>query len=151
MQRIWGLFAFLEFIFAFREIFVNQHVLLQFDLHETTLNSRDLRTFCFEDHIMNHLYGLICLSRDSLSCATRSLDLCILFKFICLYVWYIPPHSGAFHTLFFTPIFLIYFFNSWWCRWSAKTRNFIFIFHFSSQRPHLNYILLSNVYSFEFP
>ena len=28
-------------------------------------------------------------------------------------------------------------------------RNLIIIFNFSSQRPHLNYIFLSNVYSFD--
>ena len=31
----------------------------------------------------------------------------------------------------------------------AVARNLIIIFHFSSQRPHLNYIFLSNVYSFD--
>ena len=30
----------------------------------------------------------------------------------------------------------------------AVARNLIIIFNFSSQRPHLNYIFLSNVYSF---
>ena len=33
---------------------------------------------------------------------------------------------------------------------SSKALNLILIFNFSSQRPHLNYILLSIVYSFEF-
>ena len=32
-----------------------------------------------------------------------------------------------------------------------KARNLILIFNSSGQRPHLNYILISNVYSFEFP
>ena len=32
-----------------------------------------------------------------------------------------------------------------------QARNLILIFNFSSQRPHLNYILLSKVYSVEFP
>ena len=31
----------------------------------------------------------------------------------------------------------------------AVARNVIIIFNFSSQRPHLNYIFLSNVYSFD--
>ena len=31
----------------------------------------------------------------------------------------------------------------------AVARNLIIIFNFSSQRPHLNYIFLSNVYSFD--
>ena len=42
----------------------------------------------------------LCLSTDFLSCDTRSLDLCILFKFIFLYLWYIPPHSCALFTHF---------------------------------------------------
>ena len=47
----------------------------------------------------------ICISRDSLSCDTRSVNLCILFKFLFSYLWYIPPHSCAFDTFYFTPIF----------------------------------------------
>ena len=31
----------------------------------------------------------------------------------------------------------------------AVARNLIIIFNFSSQRPHLNYIFLSNVYDFD--
>ena len=163
-------------------------------------NATNLQTFCFKDH---H-YESFSLSRDSLSCASRSLDLCILFKFI-LYLWYIPPapHSCAFHTfclheffhmyismrniflipheglalcknlwtfsLFFTfcfsriycvDFFVFFCFTSpvsltgsytWGCRRSAKARNLILVFNFSGQRPHLNYILLSKVYSLEFP
>ena len=61
----------------------------------------------------------LCLSRDSLFCDTHSLDLCILSKFIFLYLWYIPPRSCAFHTLHFTPNFsYVYFpakyFYPWW-------------------------------------
>ena len=60
------------------------------------------------------------LSRDSLSCDTRSLDLCILFKFIFLYLWYILPHSRAFHTYYFTLIFSYVYYHAkhfsypWW-------------------------------------
>ena len=54
----------------------------------------------------------LCLSRDSLSCDTRSLDLCILFKFIFLYLWYIPPHSCAFHTFYFTSIFSYVYYHA---------------------------------------
>ena len=49
-----------------------------------------------------------CISRDSLSCETRSLNLCILFKFLFSYLWCIPPHSCAFDTFYFTPIFFMY-------------------------------------------
>ena len=47
-------------------------------------------------------------ARDSLSCATRSLDLCILFKLIFWYLWHMPPHVWAFHTFCFTPMFRMY-------------------------------------------
>ena len=93
----------------------------------------------------------LCLSRESLSCDTRSLDLCILFKFIFLYLWYIPPHSCAFHTVYFTPIFsdVNYYAKFFFIPDDAVARNLIIIFNFSSQRPYLNYIFLSNVYSFD--
>ena len=54
----------------------------------------------------------LCLSRDSLSYDIRSLDLCILFKFLFLYLWYIPPHSCAFHTFYFTPIFSYVYYHA---------------------------------------
>ena len=101
----------------------------------------------------------LCLSRDSLSCDTRSLDLCTLFKFICLYFEYIPPHSCALFTHFtlITPIFFLRVFflmyittrDIFLIPYDAVARNLIIIFNFSSQRPHLNYIFLSNVYSFD--
>ena len=73
---------------------------------ETAQNSREE---CNE--FLNLLFWRLslCLSRDSLSCDTHSLDLCMLFKFIWnfLYFWYIPPHSFALHTFYFTPIFFI--------------------------------------------
>ena len=130
--------------------FVNQHVFFCCSIYiEIAQNSR-------EEY--NGLADLLfwrlslCLSRQSLSCDTRSLDLCILFKFIFLYLWYIPPHSCAFHTFYFTPIFSrilpreIFFF---FIPDDAVARNLIIIFNFSSQRPHLNYTFLSNVYSFD--
>ena len=46
-------------------------------------------TFYFKDHHYESLF----LSIDSLSCATDSLDLCILFKFIFLYL---PIQSASF-------------------------------------------------------
>ena len=83
--------------------FVNQHVFLCCSTYiETAQNSRG-ECNEFADLLFCRLS--LCLSRDSLSCDTRSLDLCILFKFIFLYLWYIPPHSCLFHTFYFTPIF----------------------------------------------
>ena len=78
----------------------------------------------------------LCLSRDSLSRDTRSLDLCILFRFIFLYLWYIPPHSGASHTFYFTPIFsgaIITTRNIFLIPDDAVVRNLVIIFNFSSQ------------------
>ena len=85
----------------------------------------------------------LCLSRDSLSCGTHSLDLCILFTFIFLYLLHIPPHSFAFHTFYFTPMFSYvyyhakYFSYSWW---RCCSEFYYYFFDFSSQRPHLNCI-----------
>ena len=110
-------------------------------------NAMNLRgTFYFKDHHYESLF----LSIDSLSCATDSLDLCILFKFIFLYL--ILALFTYFAYTFDMYITMRNIFSyPWWCRWLAKARNLILIFNSSSQRSHLNYILLSNVYSFEFP
>ena len=88
--------------------FVNQHVFLIYI--ETAQNSRE-ECNEFADLLF---WGLsLCLSRESLSCDTRSLDLCILFKFIFLYLWYNAPHSCAFHTVYFTPIFsYVYYYTN---------------------------------------
>ena len=88
----WNLFMSLDF--------VNQHVFLVYI--ETAQNSHEE---CNEYTDLLFWRLSLCLSRESLSCDTRSLDLCILFKFILLYLRYIPPHSCAFHTVYFTPIF----------------------------------------------
>ena len=116
-------------------------------------NAMNLQTFCFKDH----QYESFFLFKDSLPCATYTLDLCILFKFIFLYL---QVHSAPFlriSQVLLVPIFSYVYYHAEyfscprWCRWWAKARNLISIFNFSSQTPHLNYILLSNVYSFEFP
>ena len=65
-------------------------------------NALNLRTLCFEDY---H-YAFQALSRDSLSCVTRSLDLCILFKFI----FFIPlilsaPFLRFSHVILYTNFF----------------------------------------------
>ena len=84
--------------------FVNQHVFFaaRFTLRQPkTPAAGECNEFA--DLLFWRLYHYAL--RDSLSCDTRSLDLCILFRFIFLYLWYIPPHSGASHTFYFTPIF----------------------------------------------
>ena len=118
---------------------------------ETAQNSRGQCNEFTDLHCLLFWRLSLCLSRDPLSCDTRSLDLCILFKFIFLYLWYIPPHSCAFHTFYFTPIFSYVYIttrNIFLIADDAVARNLIIIFNFSSQRLHLNYISLSNVYSF---
>ena len=113
------IFCFLEVIFAFGEIFANHRVLLQLDLHYWIEDSPKLPwgmqrirgpfgSFCFKDH---H-YESFRLSRDSLSCATRSLALYILFKFIFLYLWYIALLSCPFHTFCFHQFFHMYQYRS---------------------------------------
>ena len=79
--------------------------------------------------------------------------------FIQVYIFIPLINSAPFlrfsHTLLYTNFFIciyprgIYFFNPWWCCWSATARNVIYIVNFSSPRPYLNYILLSNVWSFD--
>ena len=74
--------------------------------------------------------------------------------FIQVYI-FIPlihsAHSCAFDAFYFTPIFSYvhyhekYFSYPWW----HCAQNLIIIFNFSSQRPHLNYIFLSNIHSFD--
>ena len=130
--------------------FVNKNVFFaaRFTLRQPKTpvrNATNLRTFLF-------WRLLLCLSRDSLSCDTRSLDLWTLFKFIFLYFWYIPPHSYAFHTFYFTPIFSYVYIttrNIFLIPDDAVARNLIIVYNFSSQRLRLNYLFLSNVYSFD--
>ena len=140
---------FLEFIYVSREILSSTTFFCCSIYIETAQNSREQCNELAADLLFWRLS--LCLSRDSLSRDTCSSDLCILFKFISLYLWHIPPHSCAFHTFYVTPIFSrilpreIFFF---FIPDDAVARNLIIIFNFSSQRPHLNYIFLSNVYSF---
>ena len=82
--------------------FANQHFFYCSIYIETAQNCRE-ECNEFADLLFWRLS--LCLSRDSFSSDTRSLDRCISFKFIFLYLWYIPPHSRAFHTFYFTPIF----------------------------------------------
>ena len=90
---------FLEFIYVFREILSTSMFFLLLDLHwDSPKLPWGMQRIC-GPFVLKTITGLsILLSRDSLSCHTRSLDLCILFKFIFLYLWYIPPHSCVFHT-----------------------------------------------------
>ena len=65
---------------------------------------------------------------------------------------YSAPFLRAFHTFYLAPIFSLMYIttqNIFLIPDEAVARNLIIIFIFSSQRPHLNYIFLSNVYSFD--
>ena len=110
-------------------------------------NATNLRTFCFSDY---H-YESLCLSKDSLSCDTRSLDLCILFKFTFYTSDTFRPILALFTHFTLHQFFLVYITrrNIFLFPDDAVARNSIIIFIFSSRRPHLNYIFLSNVYSFD--
>ena len=109
---------FLKFIYVFREILSTSMFCLLFDL----LSDSPKLTWGMQREFADLLFFRlsVCFSRDSLSCDTRSLDLCILFKFIFLNLWYNPPHSCAFHTFYFIPIFpgvyyhAKYFSYTWW-------------------------------------
>ena len=100
--------------------FVNQHVFLIYI--ETAQNSHEE---CNEFANLLFWRLSLCLSRESLTCDTRSLDLCILFNFIFLCLWYIPPHSCAFHIFYFTPTFPYVYYHAKYFRrlvflsWSA--------------------------------
>ena len=129
---------FFKIYLCFSRDFVNQHVFsaaqFTFKRPKTHVrNATNLRTVCFEDY---H-YAF----QETLSCDTRSLDLCVLFKFIFLYLLYIPPHSCAFHTFYFTPIFSGVYYHATYISypwWALLLGNLIIPFNFSSQRPHLN-------------
>ena len=136
---------FLRIYLCFSRDFVNQHVFCFSIYIETAQNSRE-ECNEFADLLFSRLS--LCLSRESLSRDTRLLDLCILFKFIFLSLWYIPPHS---HSLLYTKVFLCILLHEifFLIPDDAVARNLIIICNFSSQRPYLNYIFLSNVYSFD--
>ena len=118
VQRICGLF-FRIYLCPSRD-FVNQHVFLLFDLHWDSPKlpwgiQRICGPFVLKTIIMPFKRS------DSLFCDTRSLDLCILFKFIFLDLYYIPPHSCALFTHFTLHQFFSYvyyhakyFSYPWW-------------------------------------
>ena len=133
---------FLEFIHVFRFCQPACFFAARFTLRQPKTpvrNTTNLRTFCFED------YHCVFVLWHSL---IRSL---YFIKFIFYYLWYIPPHSCAFHRFTLHQFFLMYITtrNIILIPDDAVVRKLIIIFNFSSWRPHLNYIFLSNVYSFD--
>ena len=125
--------------------FVNKHVFFaaRFTFRQPKLpvgNATNLRTFRFITPF-KRLFVL----RDSL---IRSL------YFIQVYIFIPLIHSAPFlrfsHILLYPQFFLVYITsqNIFPIPDEIVVRNSIIIFIFSSRRPHLNYIFLSNVYSF---
>ena len=114
------------------EIFVNQRVLLQLDVHWRQLNQmqRICGPFVLKTLILNHFS----FQRLFVLC-THSLDLCILFKFVLLYLRMHSAPFLRFSHILLTPILLYvychaecFFFYPRWCRWLAKARNLIYKF-----------------------
>ena len=110
-------FCFLDFIYAFGQIFVNQHVLLQLDVHWASPKL---------PWGMQRIYQPFVLK-----------TIVMPFKRLPVLLWYVPPHSCAFHTFCFRPIIsyvyyhLKYFSYPLWFCWSAKARNGIIQWNFA--------------------
>ena len=109
---VWKLFLPLERFLSTSGSFYSSIIALIEDSPKLPWGMQRIRgpfgSFCFKDH---H-YESFRLSRDSLSCATRSLALYILLKFIFLYLWYIPLLSCTFHTFCFHQFFHMYQYRS---------------------------------------
>ena len=125
--------------------FVNQHVFLLLDLHWDSPKlpwgmQRICGPFVLKTIIMP--FKRLFVLWHSL---IRSLYFIQVYIFIPLI--HSAPFLRAFHTFYFTPIYITTR-NYFLIPDDAVGRNLI-IFNCSSQRPHLNYIFLSNVYSFD--
>ena len=135
---------FFRIYFCLLREFVNQHVFWLFDLHwDSPKLPWGMQRIC-GPFVLKTITGLsILLSRDSLSCHTRSLDLCLYF-----YTFDTFRPILAFFTHFTLHQFFLVYITTRNIFLIPVARNLIIIFNFSSQRPHLNYIFLSKVYSF---
>ena len=101
-------FCFLEVIFAFGEIFVNQRVLLQLDLHwRQPLNSHEECIEFADLFFKDHHYELFCLSRDSyVLCHSLIRSSYFIQVYIFIPLIYPAPFLCFSHILL-TPIFFI--------------------------------------------
>ena len=107
-----------------------------------------MQRICFEDY-QYAFQETLC----PVTLATKSLYIIQVFIFIPLI--HSAPFLRFWHILLYTNFFLcilprkIFFLSLMTLLLGISVaRNFLIIFNFSSQRPHLNYIFLSNVYSF---
>ena len=153
MQRICRPFGFKNLFMPFERFLSTSMFFCSSIYIETALNFREECNKC-TDILSWRL--LLCLSRDSVlwHSLTRSLYFIQVLIFIPLI------HSAPFlrfsHILLCTNIFIgilpceiFFLFIPDNTVRSATARNLISVFNFSSQRPQLNYTLLSNVYSFD--
>ena len=108
-------------------------------------NATNLRTFCFEDY---H-YAF----QETLCPVTLAHQIFVFYSSLYFYTsnTFRPILARFSHILVYTNFFLMYITtqNIFLIPDDTVARNLIIIFNFSSQRPHLNYIFLSNVYSFD--
>ena len=107
-------------------------------------NATNLRTFCFEDY---H-YAF----QETLCPVTLTHQIFVFYSNLYFYTSdTFRPILALFTHFTLHQFFLMYITtrNIFLIPDDAVARNLIIIFNFSSQRPHLNYIFLSNVYSFD--
>ena len=159
MQRICGPFFLRIYLFriyfCLSKDFVNSMCFccsIYIEIAQTPIrNATNLRTFCFEDYHYAFQETLCPVTLAHI----RSL------YFIQVYIFIPLINSAPFlrfsHILLYTNFFLctpgapgmyITTQNIFLIPDDAVAHNLIIIFNFSSQRPHLNYIFLSYVYSF---
>ena len=108
-------------------------------------NATNLQTFCFSDY---H-YAF----QETLCPVTLAHQIFVFYSSLYFYTsnTFCPILARFSHILVYTNFFLMYITtqNIFLIPDDAVARNLITIFNFSSQRAHLNYIFLSNVYSFD--
>ena len=107
-------------------------------------NATNLRTFRFEDYY----YAF----QETLCPVTLAHQIFVFYLNLYFYTSdTFRPILALFTHFTLHQFFLVYITtrNIFLIPDDAVARNLIIIFNFSSQRPHLNYIFLSNVYSFD--
>ena len=108
-------------------------------------NATTLRTFCFSDYHYTF--------QETLCPVTLAHQIFVFQSSLYFYTYntFRPILARFSHILPYTIFCLMYITtrNIFLIPDDVVARNLIIIFNFSSQRPHLNYIFLSNVYSFD--
>ena len=107
-------------------------------------NATNLQTFCFSDY---H-YAF----QETLCPVTLAHQIFVFYSSLYFYTsnTFRPILARFSHILVYTNFFFMYITTqNIFIPDVAVARNLIITFNFSSQRPHLNYIFLSNFYSFD--